>query len=71
MVFIVPQENKDTFCYQSNLGDILQFMCFDDPVVSEDILMSEQEKKKWIKSHKRGIADVREIKNGRYEETAT
>lgn len=54
MVFIVPHTSKNTFRYQKGLGDILQFMCFDDPVVSEDILMSTVEETKWMKSPSKG-----------------
>lgn len=50
MVFVVPQTSKNTFRYQNGLGDIQQFMCFDDPVVSEAILMSGTEESKWMKS---------------------
>ena len=50
MVFVVPQTSKNTFRYQKGLGDIQQFMCFDDPVVSEAILMSGAEERNWIES---------------------
>lgn len=54
MVFIVPKESKDTFQYQKDLGDILQFMCFDDLVASDEILMSKAEEKKWMKCSTKG-----------------
>ena len=59
MIFIVPLSSKETFLYQKNLGNILQFICFDDPVDSEDILMSKAEAEKWMKCHSKGNSKKR------------
>ena len=52
MIFVVPQSSGETFLHQSGLGDILQFMCFDDFTNSSTVLMSVNERKSWISADK-------------------
>ena len=50
IIFVVPISCRDTFLHQDHncLGDILQFMCFDDFSTSPTSLMSSNERDSWI-----------------------
>ena len=44
MIFAIPQSSEEIFHYQEGLGNILQFLCFDDVTTSPSVLMNSNEK---------------------------
>ena len=53
MIFVIPPENRETFKFQEDLGDIKQFITFPDPSVSFETLMTTAEVQKKKKRKKR------------------
>jgi hypothetical protein len=47
MVFVVPTENCETYRFQNGLGDIEQFLSFDEVVTSDDVMTTTAEREKW------------------------
>jgi hypothetical protein len=50
MIFVIPQENIETFRFHADLGDIRQYVCLADPsVLGKTSLMNAKERKAWVK----------------------
>ena len=53
MVFVIPTSSRETFKYQVGLGDIKQFICFPDPSVTFETLMTPAERQRLKNQKKR------------------